>query len=179
MNFERLATKIFTNWSSVRDKKKTLIFLKYHYHILKIKKQKLKLGTVAFEIRQHFYGEVPLMETMEMRYIRQDNTIADELKLENRLNALKWKWNFSNIGAFIIVFFIAFTLFKYYLTLWYIETFPAFAIREERYDILVDYTFTSVFSVPSFISIAVKFKAVNLMLINYLVNCSINFNLLF
>jgi len=36
-------------------------------------------------------GEIVVFETLEMVFTRQDNTIENELKIENRLKALDWK----------------------------------------------------------------------------------------
>ena len=89
MNFEHLLNIIIKNKPNLRDRKKTFIFIKYHYELLLLKKKKLKLGAISFEITQYMVFEIPLTEEIEIRYIRQDNTEQDELKLENQINALK------------------------------------------------------------------------------------------
>lgn len=63
--------------------------IKSQLKLLSIKKNKLKLGKIVFEIKELIYAEIPITESLEIRYSRQDNTESDELKLENRLNALK------------------------------------------------------------------------------------------
>jgi len=73
----------------LKDKKKTIIFLKYHFNLLATKRRKLKLGKVVFEIKEYKLDEMPAYkEEVEIRYIRQDTLDEDELKLENRLKAL-------------------------------------------------------------------------------------------
>jgi hypothetical protein len=91
LNLEQLLNLAIANWSKIKKKKKVLQIIKNQYEILEKKKQKLKLGKIVFEIKELIYAEIPLMETLEIRYSRQDNTEADSMKLENRLEALKWK----------------------------------------------------------------------------------------
>jgi hypothetical protein len=60
--------------------------------LLSVKRQKLKLGKIVFEIKEYKLDEMPAYkEEVEIRYIRQDTLDQDELKLENRLKALNWK----------------------------------------------------------------------------------------
>jgi len=98
------------------------LFLKFtqlHFkkqEIAKIKKEKLKLGLVSFEIKEITFANYVIFDTIEMIFSRQDNTEANLLKVENQLAALDWKWNFDNIFALIIVVFI---LFFYFYNLLY------------------------------------------------------------
>jgi len=93
LNFEQLV-KLITEHSDKLIFNKTLKtriknYIKNYFDLLALKLKKLKLGLVTFEIKQFFFGNIFLYDTLEMRYSRQDTTEADELKLENRLNALK------------------------------------------------------------------------------------------
>jgi hypothetical protein len=88
MNFEHLCKTVSLNSHRLRNKKIIKRFIKYQYEVLKIKKNKLKLGTVAFDLIDVTYYEFVLFQKLEMRYTRQDTTQADELKIENRLKAL-------------------------------------------------------------------------------------------
>lgn len=129
------------NWEKVVDKKKVLLVIKSQLKLLNIKKNKLKLGKIVFEIKELIYAEIPITETLEIRYSRQDNTESDELKLENRLNALKWKWDFYNVGAFFIVTLVAFNILSYLLNAWLVINMPSFVVREEKFDSLIKFTF--------------------------------------
>lgn len=111
MNFEHLCKIVAYNMDKLKNKKKTKLYLKYQYEILQIKKNKLKLGSVAFDIINITYADLVLSQTLEMRYTKQDTSHEDELKFENRLNALKWKWDFSNILALLIILFFCIFLF--------------------------------------------------------------------
>jgi hypothetical protein len=72
----------------LKDKEKTLIFLNNIIRILKKNIKRLKLGKVVFELKQIIYADIVIHEEVEMIYIRQDTTLDDELKIENRLKAL-------------------------------------------------------------------------------------------
>lgn len=108
MNFEQLYFNIEKVWLKInfKKKKKLLNFLKFNYYLLQWKRKKLKLGSIIFEIKEFYLGIFLIYEDIDIRYIKQDNTKTDEMKLENRLKKLKWQWNFDNITAFLIIFFI-------------------------------------------------------------------------
>jgi len=88
MNLEQLCLKILKNPTKLKDPAQTILFLKYHFDLLRRKRKKLKLGKVAIEVKTYFVGEIPVFEELEMIFVRQDNTREDELKIENRLKAL-------------------------------------------------------------------------------------------
>lgn len=90
MNFEQLFYKIINNPEKLKDKKKTIIFLKYHFHLLATKRRKLKLGKIVFEIKEYKLHDLTpaYKEEIDIKYVRQDTLDQDELKLENRLKAL-------------------------------------------------------------------------------------------
>jgi hypothetical protein len=91
MNLEHLCKTILLNQSRLKNKKIVKKVITYHYELLKIKKNKLKLGAVTFDLIQTMFEGFLIKQTIEMRYIRQDTSAADELKIENRLKALYWK----------------------------------------------------------------------------------------
>jgi hypothetical protein len=91
-------------------------------------------------------AEIVIWQDVEIRYIRQDTTHDDELKIENRLKALDWQWDFKNVTAFLIVStFISLFLYSYFLV-WYREKFPSFAFRSEKIDGLLKFTFDIIFT---------------------------------
>jgi hypothetical protein len=49
------------------------------------------LGAIVFEVKETYFGNIVINEDIDIRYIRQDNTDTDELKIENRLKAIGWK----------------------------------------------------------------------------------------
>lgn len=88
MNLEHLCKSIKENYYRLKDEKKALLFLRYQFELLAWKRQKLKLGAIVFEIKKIVIAGITLHEDIEIRYIRQDTTRDDELKIENRLKAL-------------------------------------------------------------------------------------------
>lgn len=116
MKFEQLLQKL--NKPHLNIKRVFMIYRKYHeyreYHI-----KKLKLGTITFEIKQTLLGNFVLQENIEIKYIRQDNTQTDNLKIENRLKALAWKNDIYNILALIIVLIGLINFFYFQINFWY------------------------------------------------------------
>ena len=83
----------------------------------RLKKEKLKLGTVVFEIKELMVAGYVVGDSIEMVYSRLDNTETNSLKIENKLKELKWKWNFDNIfSLFLIISSFIFYFYSYFLT---------------------------------------------------------------
>jgi hypothetical protein len=55
----------------------------------RLKKEKLKLGTVVFEIKELTVAGYVVGDSIEMVYSRLDNTEMNSLKIENKLKELK------------------------------------------------------------------------------------------
>lgn len=89
MNFEHLIKKLSLEKNKLKRAKAVKRFIIYFFQCLKIKKNKLKLGDVAFDVIQTFFAGFQINEQLSMRYIRQDTIDEDALKVENRLEALK------------------------------------------------------------------------------------------
>ena len=89
MNFEQLCKMIKENNHRLKDKERTLIFMNNTIRILKKNLRRLKLGKIIFEFKKIIYADIVIHEEVEIRYVRQDTTRDDELKIENRLEALK------------------------------------------------------------------------------------------
>lgn len=123
MNFEQLIKCFVDNYDKIPNKKKALDVINNEYEILQLKKEKLKLGKVTFEFKYHYFGEVLLFEELEMVYCRQDNTDENERKIENLLDYYSWKWDFNNIGAFIILAYFAYSCLKLFILQW-LQTLP-------------------------------------------------------
>jgi len=118
-------------------------YVRYHFRLVAWKRQKLKLGAIVFEIKEIVFAEVILHEEPEIRFIRQDTSEEDSLKIENRLEAIKWRWDFKNIGAFILVAWLVFLYIRASLILWYQDKFPTLAFRDESILELIRFTLTT------------------------------------
>ena len=178
MNIEHLCQIISKNYSRLKNKGKTMLYLKYQFALLAWKQQKLKLGTLVFEIKEYTEGGIPITEEVEIRYTRQDNTDEDEMKFENRLKALNWKWDFSNVGAFCIIASIIIFIIYFNLNNWYKDNLPTIAFRQEEYDCLIEKSFKMMFTdIRLFTS--KWFIISNYWITDILFYFSINFDLLF
>jgi hypothetical protein len=104
MNFEQLFRQIKYNSNKLKNQEKTEAFVKNILKILRKNRKRLKLGKILFEFKKIIYGDIVIYEEVDIRFVRQDTTLDDELNIENRLKALNWQWDFKNIGAFLIVF---------------------------------------------------------------------------
>lgn len=80
---------------------------------LLIKKKKLKLGAISFEIKEHTAPGTTfvLFETIDIRFINQDNTEEDERSFESRLARYKIKRPLLLLGLILFLVFFASTAF--------------------------------------------------------------------
>lgn len=178
MNLEHLCRTIKENYWKLKNKKKTFLFLRYQFELLAWKKQKLKLGAVAFEIKKITFAEITLHEETDIRYIRQDTSHDDALKIENRLKALGWQWDFKNIGAFIVVFIFASTLLYAHIYIWYCENLPTLAFRDPNADDIIYYTLENTLVTTTLTSFKTLLP-LNYWLTNTLTNFCIHYDVLF
>lgn len=178
MNFEHLCKLIYQNKTNLKNKFITKKFLKYQYEILQIKKNKLKLGAVTFDLINTFVDGYLISQQIEMRYIKQDNTEKEEMKLENRLKALNWKWNYSNILALIIIliFLIIFIIAAAYT--WYYNNLPDFANKNPKYDILIEKSL-NILLISNNLNCLKFLLFSNIMLIDSMITLCSFFNILF
>lgn len=178
MNIEHLCRAIKNNYHRLRDEKKALLFLRYQFELLAWKQQKLKLGAIVFEIKEIAFAGITLVENAEIRYIRQDTTKDDELKIENRLKALGWKWDFKNVMALLVVVILALVLAYAYAYVWYCENLPTLAYRDPSADEMI---YRSLESTLAFRPIGL-FKALlilNFWVVNTLTTFCVNYGMLF
>jgi hypothetical protein len=81
LNFEQLLKTFILNYNLITDKKRAFQSIADQLSLLKIKKEKLKLGKVSFEIKYTYFNGIVLHQELEMVHCRQDNTDTDALKL--------------------------------------------------------------------------------------------------
>lgn len=180
MNFEQLVKIITNNAEKISTnivlKQRLKTYIKNYFFLLNLKLKKLKLGLVSFEIKQYFFGNIFLYDIIEMRHSRQDTTEQDELKLENRLNAIKWKWDFQNVGALLIILIIVWFLLKNYFDILIKDLFYAF-YDTERFEMLTCYTVKSSFDLPIFVKIPTYLARVNELFVVTLLKSFLYFKL--
>lgn len=174
MNFEQLLKFFIKNYSSIKKKKLFFNILKNSYLNLKLKKQKLKLGLIVFEVKEH---KIPgtsflLFETIDIRFIRQDNTEEDEQKFENRLNKLNIKRKKILFFFFIFMFFIfIYLLINHFIYI--IETeYISLNLKKEILSVII----RSLFDLDTLKSSNHFFSSLNNFLIDSVINLSITYN---
>jgi len=178
MNLEQLCRTIKDNWDIIPNKKWALKYLRYQFELLAWKRNKLKLGAIAFEIKEYKFDEVVLWEEPEIRYIRQDTTIEDEQKLENILKRLGWQWDMRNYIALSVVLFGAFCYVIALLKIEYYNRLPTLAFRDPHCDFILRFGFETCFT-PRSVGIFNDFTKMNFWLVDLLTDFCIHFNIIF
>jgi hypothetical protein len=178
MNFEQLLKTIKENYHRLKDETFALNFVRYHYELLQWKRNKLKLGAIVFEIKETYFNGVLLHEEVDIRHIRQDNTKTDELKLENRLKAIAWKWDFKNVVALMFVIFGLSCELYTHLYYWYQKNLPSLAYRSEHYDYILKYGLENSL-ISGEIGCFKKMSSFNYWLVNTLTDFCTYFNIIF
>jgi hypothetical protein len=178
MNLEQFCRDIKQNYHCLKNKKKTFAFLRYQFELLEWKRQKLKLGAIVFEIKELVIAGITLFEETEIRFIRQDTSQDDNLKIENRLKALGWKWDFKNAIALLVVLVLAFIFFYSCAYVWYCENLPTIAFRDPKANEMIYFSFETTL-ITSAIGIAKSLLMLNFWFINVLTDFCINYNMLF
>jgi len=178
MDIENLCRTIKNNYHRLKDKKKAFIYLRYQFELLAWKRNKLKLGAIVFEVKRTFFHNTLLLEEIEIRYIRQDNTIADERKLENILKRIGWHWDAKNVIALIVVVIGFATYFYSWIYYQYQRYLPTLAFRSEHYDFILRFGFETGFSENSIQPFKSQFSF-NYWLVDVLTDFCVYFNIIF
>lgn len=178
MNLDHLVKTIKENYHLLRDETAALNFVRYHYELLQWKRNKLKLGAIVFEVKETYFNGVLLHEEIDIRYTRQDNTDTDELKIENRLKAIGWKWDLKNILALLTVIFGLCCEFYTYAHHWYCKNLPTLAYRADHFDYILKFGFENSLSAGN-IGFFKKLSALNYWTIDTLTDFCIYFNIIF
>lgn len=178
MNFEQLCLTVIRRWQEIPNKKKAVKLLRYFQEQLALKKKKLKLGSVTFDIKQIVFYQIVLWEEIEIRYTRQDTSEEDERKVENILKRLGWKWDAKNILAFCVVLFGIVTYLYSLLRYQYQKYLPAIAFRSEHHDYVLRYGFENCFS-PYAVGTFRQLSSVNYWMVDLLTDFCTYFNVIF
>lgn len=178
MNLEQLCRTIRENYHRLKDERKALLFLRYQFELLAWKRQKLKLGAIVFEIKELVIAGITLYQDVDIRYIRQDTSHEDNLKIENRLKALGFKRDFKNIVALLVVILLGVTFLYAQAYVWYCDNLPTLAYRDPACDQLIRYTFSSTFSIKT-VEFLKGLYLFNVWLSEILARYCIDYNVLF
>lgn len=178
MNLEHLCKTIRENWDNIHDKKKILRYLRYQFELLNWKRNKLKLGAIAFDIKETKVDEFVVWEEIEIRYIRQDTTLEDENKLENILKRQGWHRDIKNMIAMGVVIFNIINLIFKFIKGQYQTYFPSLAFRNDYCDFALKFGFETIFT-PNYIGFFRNFSCLNFWLVDLFTDFCITFDLIF
>lgn len=177
MNIDHLIRTIKKNYHRLKDENLALNFVRYQLELLDWKKKKLKLGAIVFEVKETYFNGVLLFEEVDIRYIRQDNTETDNLKIENRLKALGWKWDLKNILAGCVVCLLVFYNIWTYLQNWYCQNLPSLAYKPDHYDFVIRHGIESSFKVAPLDSMQ-SYLSLNYWLTSIVADFCVYFNVI-
>lgn len=177
MNVDLLIKTIKKNFHRIKDLELTLKFVKYHIELLEWKKKKLKLGAIVFEVKETYFNGILIIEEVDIRYIKQDNTDTDNLKIENRLKAIGWKWDLKNFAALVTVIILTASQLYNYAYSWYCKNLPTLAYRSEHYDLVIKHGIENAFFLPNFGAFK-KTLQLNYWLVDTVTDFCIYFNIL-
>lgn len=178
MNLEHLCKTVKENYHRLKDERKALLFIRYHFELLAWKRQKLKLGAIVFEIKKIGMAGITFAETIDIRYIRQDTSRDDNLKIENRLKALGWKWDFKNVVALLVVIVLGLVILYAHIYVWYCENLPTLAYRDPDADEMIYHAFESTLAIPG-MGHSRTFLIANFWFTNVLTDFCVNYDMLF
>ena len=86
MNFDTFCKFYIINYNRIRNKKLFKQYLLYSYNLLEIKRAKLKLGTVTFEIKPLVLNGILIRYTFEAVFSRQPSTNKVKKQIESIIN---------------------------------------------------------------------------------------------
>lgn len=144
MNFDQFFKFFFKNKNKIKNKKRFNKIILYYYEILLINRQKLKLGLINFEFAD-FQTFLLTGELLKMKFINQDTTTADSLKIENIIKRIEWQWNKTNVVSLIFTVFFILFLIKTFIKNWLLQSFPFLFYRWNTYDQIVEFSLNLIF----------------------------------
>lgn len=173
MNFEQL----FDHFSKKNLINKSFFtYMKNKISLINKKKQKLKLGTIAFQIKNIEIMGIHVGEEIDIKFTKQDTTREDSLKVENRLEALKWKWDFSNILAFLIIIFSILFFINAQFIYFYNDFLNILNSQTVNNDSLITFTLESFFKINT--QSTKKFNHLNFFITDVLIDMCNYYNIL-
>ena len=155
-------------------------FLKYQYALLRWKQRKLKLGLILFIINEDKdrLDTLVILDPIEIKYIRQDTSKEDELKLQNILRAQGWHWNWRSYIALTIIIFYFFCEFYAAIHNWFVTTFPTLVYRYPHFNFILNLGFKFILFFPE-IGFCKKYVLINYWVIKCCTDFCIHFNWIF
>ena len=82
MNLENLCKYYLTNFKLIKNKTQFKQYIRYFYDLREIKKAKLKLGSVTFEMRPVLFNGIVIKHSFEMVFSRQPLSSQSSKRIE-------------------------------------------------------------------------------------------------
>jgi len=92
MDFAILCKLLNQRYLNIKDRNILYRYLLLSYENLKIKRNKLKLGAVTFEIKPYFFNNMCLFYSFEMVFSRQPSSNSTKKTMLNIINFFEWSW---------------------------------------------------------------------------------------
>ena len=102
MDFNSLCQFYISNYAKLKNNKQIKQNLIYSYELLKVKRNKLKLGSILFEIKPTLINGIILTYSFEMIFSRQPSAGNAKKQIEKILTFFNWSWDFKNVVTLII-----------------------------------------------------------------------------
>lgn len=148
MNFHTLCKFYGKNSSKVRNKKQFKHYLTYFYNIWELKKAKLKLGAVTFEMKPFVINGVIIRHSFEMVFSRQPLTNNPKKQIENILTFFQWSWDFKNILTLIMFLWLLIYYIRNIISTFYTDYITSSIVDRDHLDAVLNHIFLLVESKP-------------------------------
>lgn len=147
MDFKRSVLFYINCYSKLRKPKTFFLYLQYRYELVKINKQRMKMGEVRFAFKRLYFDDLIIDETFEMEYKSQ---VAEKpnKEIKKTLTQLDLKKDFQ---TFSLVSLLILLLMNYgYIHLSdFLETNVWSLYSTEQARLSVDYIFTNLIMTPT------------------------------
>ena len=150
MNLEHFINLYLINQSQLKNKKLFLRFLKYHLLLLIWKRNKLKLGKIAFIFKKTYLTSFIYFEEITIRYVNQDNTEEDEFSFEAWTEYFSWHWDWVHIISLFFMLKIVFNSIKLWIIISFIDPWRWIFFKPIYYDYFLKIFIENIYFIPKF-----------------------------
>lgn len=178
MDFAKLCHFYLKNFNHIKNPEKIKSYIITEYEFYKIRKQRLKLGTVTFDFHEVKFNNITITEWFEMKFSKQTSQQSFREKITDILKFISWAWDFKNIASFIIVLLLIIPYLRDILFNFYEAYFPSLALKPEYCDHLVRFSIETTFT-SNILSTNTSFKTIIFTWSDTIVDLCTYFNLLF
>jgi len=148
MDFSNLCKFYMTNYLKLKDNNQIKQHLISSYELLQIKRNKLKLGSILFEIKPVLINGTILTYSFEMIFSRQPSSGNSKKQIEKILTFFNWSWDFKNVFTLLIFLWLVTYYFINSLRLFYKTYISTSLLDDEHLNIVLGQIFTLVETKP-------------------------------